>query len=77
MYPFSILIYYPFLTFRWAIERIIHGQNALLVMPTGAGKSLCHMVPAALLAGVTIVVSPLISLIQDQMKKLPVHLPGG
>jgi len=62
---------------RWAIDRCLAGKSSLLVMPTGAGKSLCYMLPAVLLPGLTIVVSPLIALMQDQMKKLPVHLPGA
>ena len=62
---------------RWATERALKGLNSLLVMPTGAGKSLCYMLPAAMLPGLTIVVSPLIALMQDQMKRLPVSLPGA
>jgi hypothetical protein len=49
---------------RWAVDRCLQGLSSLLVMPTGAGKSLCYMVPAVLLPGLTIVVSPLISLMQ-------------
>ena len=62
---------------RWAMERALHGLNSLLVMPTGAGKSLCYMLPTAMLPGLTVVVSPLIALMQDQMKRLPVSLPGA
>ena len=62
---------------RWAVDRCLRSQSSLLVMPTGAGKSLCYMLPAMLLPGVTVVVSPLIALMQDQMQKLPVHLPGA
>jgi len=62
---------------EWAINRTIDGKNSLLVMPTGAGKSLCYMMPAALLPGLTIVVSPLIALMHDQLRKLPVQLPGA
>ena len=62
---------------RWAMERCISGQSSLLVMPTGAGKSLCYMLPAAALPGLTLVVCPLISLMQDQLKKLPPELPGA
>ena len=62
---------------RWAAERALAGRSSLLVMPTGAGKSLCYMLPAALLPGLTVVVSPLVALMHDQMKRLPVALPGA
>lgn len=52
------------------IEAILHGRDAFGVMPTGAGKSVCYQVPALLLSGVTIVVSPLISLMKDQVTSL-------
>ena len=52
------------------IEAILQGQDALAIMPTGAGKSVCYQVPAMLLSGITIVISPLISLMQDQLKSL-------
>ena len=48
------------------IERVLAGSSTLAVMPTGAGKSLCYQLPATLLAGRTVVVSPLIALMQDQ-----------
>lgn len=53
-----------------AIDRVLRGLNTLAVMPTGAGKSLCYQVPAALLPGRTIVVSPLIALMKDQCERL-------
>ena len=56
---------------------LAQGRRSMLVMPTGAGKSLCYMIPAAALTGLAVVVSPLISLMQDQMKKLPPELPGA
>jgi ATP-dependent DNA helicase RecQ len=49
----------------------------MLVLPTGAGKSLCYMLPALALPGLTVVVSPLIALMQDQLRKLPLGLPGA
>ncbi len=52
------------------IRAILSGEDALAIMPTGAGKSVCYQVPALLLPGITIVVSPLISLMQDQVKAL-------
>ncbi|MDB5898261.1 MAG: recQ2 [Ramlibacter sp.] len=53
-----------------AIERVLAGQPTLAVMPTGAGKSLCYQLPALLLPGRTIVVSPLIALMKDQCESL-------
>lgn len=52
------------------IEALMSGRDALGVMPTGAGKSLCYQVPAMLMGGVTLVVSPLISLMRDQVQAL-------
>ena len=47
------------------------------MLPTGAGKSLCYILPAIALPGLTVVVSPLIALMQDQLRKLPVQCPGA
>ncbi len=55
---------------RVIIEAILSGEDALAIMPTGAGKSICYQVPALMLPGITLVVSPLISLMQDQVKSL-------
>lgn len=52
------------------IDSLINGRDALSVMPTGAGKSVCYQVPALLLDGITLVVSPLISLMKDQVAAL-------
>ena len=49
------------------VEALLAGRSALAVFPTGAGKSLCYQLPALLLDGMTIVVSPLIALMKDQI----------
>ena len=52
------------------IEQVLSGHDCLAIMPTGGGKSLCYQIPALILPGITIVVSPLISLMQNQVKAL-------
>src|SRR5438067_1572654 len=55
---------------REVIEDVLAGRDVLCVMPTGAGKSLCYQLPAAISDGLSIVVSPLISLMEDQVQQL-------
>jgi ATP-dependent DNA helicase RecQ len=52
------------------IETILHGEDVMAVMPTGAGKSVCYQIPSLLFPGVTLVISPLISLMKDQVDAL-------
>lgn len=52
------------------IEHIIKGNNALVLMPTGSGKSLCYQIPALIMPGIAVVISPLIALMQNQVAEL-------
>lgn len=52
------------------IEQVLQGKDTLGILPTGAGKSICYQLPALLQEGVTLVVSPLISLMKDQVDQL-------
>src|SRR5271154_2235221 len=55
---------------REVIEDVLAGKDVLCVMPTGAGKSLCYQLPAVIGGGLSIIVSPLISLMEDQVQQL-------
>ena len=52
------------------VRSVLQGRNTLAIMPTGAGKSLCYQLPAVMLPGMTVIVSPLIALMKDQCDKL-------
>ncbi|KAK9799769.1 hypothetical protein WJX73_003215 [Symbiochloris irregularis] len=59
------------------IQRVLAGVNTLAILPTGAGKSLCWQLPAAMTKGLVLVVSPLLALMQDQLAKLPACIPSA
>ncbi|XP_048135916.1 ATP-dependent DNA helicase Q-like 5 isoform X3 [Rhodamnia argentea] len=60
-----------------AIRMVLAGKSTMLVLPTGAGKSLCYQIPSMILPGMTLVVSPLVALMIDQLKQLPPMINGG
>src|SRR5690625_6021242 len=66
--------YWGFENFRNGQERAVHavleGRDTLVLLPTGGGKSLCYQVPASLFEGLTLVISPLVTLMQDQVEQL-------
>ena len=74
--------YYHFEGFRPGqyeiIEQVVHGNDALVIMPTGGGKSLCYQIPALLLPGTALIISPLIALMKDQVDALKNrHIPAA
>ena len=70
----TLKTYFGYDTFREGQEKIVEAilanRDVLAIMPTGAGKSICYQIPALMLPGITLVISPLISLMQDQVKAL-------
>ena len=63
---------------RELIEAVLGGRDVLGVMPTGGGKSMCYQIPALCLGGTTLVISPLISLMKDQVAALAdAGVPAG
>ena len=69
-----LALHYGFKFFRPGQEKVIDnilvGKSTMVIMPTGGGKSLCYQLPALVLPGITIVISPLIALMKDQVDSL-------
>ncbi|MEM7593617.1 MAG: DEAD/DEAH box helicase, partial [Cyanobacteria bacterium P01_A01_bin.83] len=60
------------------IQTLLIGKDALIILPTGGGKSICFQLPALLQTGLTIVISPLVALMENQVKQLQdLGLPGA
>ncbi|XP_022945198.1 ATP-dependent DNA helicase Q-like 5 isoform X1 [Cucurbita moschata] len=59
------------------IKMVLAGKSTMVVLPTGAGKSICYQISAMVLPGITVVVSPLVALMIDQIKQLPPVIQGG
>src|SRR3954452_19914107 len=81
MDPLTVLHeHFGFAAFRpgqeQAVRAALDDRDALVVMPTGAGKSLCYQLPGRMRSGLTVVVSPLVSLMQDQVSALERVAPG-